>query len=72
MEQSPSARRVELALQLLEDSNGDIQRRIAIRTDTYLDAGQAKQLALDLLNLVDLMQPTRGPKLPRGFEDYQG
>ena len=65
-----NSERVELALRLMEDSEGHTHRHVAIRADAYLDAEQARKLAMDLLDMVDLMRPTGGPDLPPGFGGY--
>ena len=62
--------RVELALRMMEDSEGHVQRHVAIRADAYLSSEQARQLALQLLDMVDLMRPAGEPGLPPGFQDY--
>ena len=62
--------RVDLALRMAEDSEGRVERHLAIRADAYLDAEQARQLALQLLDMVDLMRPTGEPGMPPGFQSY--
>ena len=62
---------VDLALRLMEDSDGHTHRHVAIRADAYLDAEQARKLAMDLLDMVDLMRPVGGPELPPGFGSYE-
>lgn len=62
-----SPNRVDLALRMMEDSEGHVERHVAIRADAYLDADQARHLALQLLDMVDLIRPTGEPGLPPGF-----
>jgi len=53
--------KVDLALRMIEDGQGNLHRQVSLRADAYLDADQARQLALHILDMVDLLQPIEPP-----------